>query len=445
MEMRVTMNNLILKRLFLIAIPIIISNLISQCQLLIDKIFLGKLDLLCMSAVGNASSPIWTTMNTIFTLTVGGTILMSQAIGADDKKKAKAISASLFKFSNILSLFWFVFWVIGARIIFKIMGVDESIIDMSVSYAKIYSPIFLLIGMSASIVAMLQVCEKTAVMIGYGIIRSVTNIVLDYVFIFGKFGFPRMEVRGAALATLIAEFVGYGLIIIYFMFEKKLKFKPTINEIFNSKLKYYWLSIKKGIPAAVEEFAWNLGNLFLISMLNKVSTVAAGVYSIVFSIELIPTSIYAAIAAATLTLCGQEVGKKNIYNIKSIVKMAMISSLVLSLIILCFFLSFPKRIMGWFTTDNSIISVAIIYLIIIGIDLFPKSANAIIGSGIRGYGNTIWMLKTQIVGTLFVMICSAILVMFFKQDMKVLFCLVVADESLRCTLNYFKLKRIVNS
>lgn len=232
MEMRVTMNNLILKRLFLIAIPIIISNLISQCQLLIDKIFLGKLDLLCMSAVGNASSPIWTTMNTIFTLTVGGTILMSQAIGADDKKKAKAISASLFKFSNILSLFWFVFWVIGARIIFKIMGVDESIIDMSVSYAKIYSPIFLLIGMSASIVAMLQVCEKTAVMIGYGIIRSVTNIVLDYVFIFGKFGFPRMEVRGAALATLIAEFVGYGLIIIYFMFEKKLKFKPTINEIF---------------------------------------------------------------------------------------------------------------------------------------------------------------------------------------------------------------------
>ncbi len=126
------------RRIIGIAFPIIVSGLIGQLQMVIDKIFLGRLQLECMSAVGNATGPIWTSMSTIFAMTLGGTILISQAIGAKDEKKAKNIMASMFKYNNIFALFWFLFWLFGARVVFVLMGVDDSVIDMSVSYSKLF-------------------------------------------------------------------------------------------------------------------------------------------------------------------------------------------------------------------------------------------------------------------------------------------------------------------
>ena len=98
-------------RILKLALPIMINNVIAQIQMLIDKIFLGRLELTCTSAVGNATSPMWTTMSTIFSLTLGGTILISQAVGANDINRAKSIMASVFKYINVLSVFWFMIWM----------------------------------------------------------------------------------------------------------------------------------------------------------------------------------------------------------------------------------------------------------------------------------------------------------------------------------------------
>ena len=68
-----------IKKILLIAVPIMLSNLISQLQMLIDKIFIGRLSLESMSAVGNAATPMWTTMSVMFSLTTGATILVSLA------------------------------------------------------------------------------------------------------------------------------------------------------------------------------------------------------------------------------------------------------------------------------------------------------------------------------------------------------------------------------
>lgn len=429
------------KRLILLAFPIIISNIVAQIQMLIDKLFLARLELTCTSAVGNATSPMWTTMSTVFALTLGGTILISQAIGAKEIDKAKNIMASVFKYNNYVAGFWFLFWMIGAPLVFKLMRVDDSVIGMSIQYARYLAPVFLITGLNGAISSMLQVSEKTRVLIVYGIIRSGLNILLDYVLIFGNWGFPRMEVAGAALATTIAEYAGIIFILVYVIQKKDLLVKPSIKEIFTAKWHNYFSAVKVGIPAALEEFAWNFGNLFLIIMLNNVSAVAAGIYTIVFTVELLPITVVNALGQATVTLSGQEVGKKNYKGVRSIVNVAFLTCLALSIVNLAAFIAFPEFIMGVFTSDTSIIAAATVYLMIVGVDLFPKSANIIIGSGIRGYGNTKWMLKTQICGTIFVIAGSALLVLGLHQGITALFWLVVADETLRCTLNFFRLRK----
>ena len=99
-------------------------------------------------------------------------------------------------------------------------------------------------------------------------------------------------------------------------------------------------------------------------------------------------------------------------------------------------------ILGLFTTDKEVLSMAAIYLIIVGIDLFPKSVNMQVGSGIKGYGNTRWMLGTQIFGTAFVIIMSRVVVYLLHGGIAAIFVVVVADELIRAVINSFKLKRI---
>ena len=232
-----------------------LSSLISQLQMLIDRIFIGRLSLESMSAVGNATTPMWTTLNVMYSLTTGATILVSQAYGAGDDAKGRTVLASLFKYNNAAGLFLFLFWTFCSQTAFSLMGVDESIIGMSIDYAKYFAPIFLFEGIGVSITCLLSVSQKTQIMIWYGLSRSLANVILDYAMIFGHFGFPAMGVKGAALATAIAELLGHIIIFIYALRSKELKLRPGLSEILSSGIGPYIGTIKLGAPAAGEEFA----------------------------------------------------------------------------------------------------------------------------------------------------------------------------------------------
>lgn len=430
------------KKILAIAIPIMLSSLISELQMMIDRIFIGKISLDSMSAVGNASTPMWTTMNVIFSFTTGATIVVSQAYGAGKIDEAKKTLASLFKYNNVIAFLMFLFWLLCPQFAFRLMKVDESIMKMAVDYAKFYSPIFILCGIGASVSCMLQVCQKTKIMVWYGVTRSLANVALDYVLIFGHFGLPAMGVKGAALATTIAEFIGDMVVLFYVLLSDNLKLKPSFAQILRSKLIPYLRILRFGVPAAAEEFAWNLGNLYLIVMMNRISVEAAGIHSIVFGVELIAVAIVCAIGNATLTLSGYETGRDNINGVWDVVISSVMLSGVLAAFNLLLFVLFPGTILGLFTKDEAVIALAPLYLVIVGIDLFPKSGNIIIGSGIKGYGEPSWMLKTQLFGTVFVITASSVMVLLLHMGIVEIFIMVVVDETLRLILNYWKLCRI---
>lgn len=454
MDFEIKGNNKLIKRRFLsgygqytgkilaIAIPIMLSNLISQLQMLIDRVFIGGISLNHMSAVSNASTPIWTTMSFLFSLTTGATILVSQAYGEGNHKRAKEVLSSVFKFNNVIGIAMFLFWFLCPKYVFTLTKVDKSIIGMSVDYARYYAPIFILTGIGASISCLLQVSQKTKIMIWYGLIRSLSNIFLDYVMIFGHFGFPAMGVKGAALATTIAELLGDVVVLVYVLVSKELVLKPSYTQIIKAKFSKYVESIKLGSIAACEDFAWNMGNMYLIVMLNKVSVDAAGIHSIIFGVELVTVVLMASIGSATLTLSGYEKGRKNQKGVWNVVIDSFLIGLAIAVVNLILFMVIPKQIIGIFTKDQAVIMAAPIYLLIVGLDLFPKGGNMIVGSGIKGYGEPSWMLKTQLFGTAFVVITSTILVLVFHMGIMALFIMVVADESIRFVLNYRKLCRI---
>lgn len=436
------MNQNYKQRLLKLFVPIMISNLIAQVQMIIDRVFLGRMDVKYMTAIGNISSAIWTTMAVVFSLGIGSSILISQSVGEGKLDKARNYAASMFLYHNILPIILFLFWMLGSPLVFKLMGVSADITPDCVTYTRIYAPVFLMTGVGAAMTVCLQTSGNTKPLILYGFIRSVINIVLDYIMIYGKFGCPRMEITGAALATTIAEFLGAIYIAIVVVKDKKLFTRPSLKEVLHSKFGMYVKAAKLGVNTAVEDFAWNIGNLLIIKILNSISDTAAGIYSIVFSIELIATVVVGAIGNGTVTLTGEATGAKDFKLFRNIVKTAYIWAAMVAAFTLVMTILFPRQILGCFTTDQAIVESSALFLALVAVNMFAKSANIIVGNGIRGAGDTRWMLITQLIGTVGVVSIAALLVYQFHLGMIGIFVAVMTDEAFRALLNLVRFLKI---
>lgn len=431
------------RKILKIFIPIMLSNLISQVQMLIDRIFLGRLDILYMSAVGNVTPVMWATMSFVFSLQVGGSILISQAIGADDEDKAKDYAASLYKFHNIIPFILFFVWMFLSPAIFTLMGVTGKVFESCVTYARIYAPIFLIQGIGASTSVVLQTSNYTKPLIFYGLIRSGINVFLDYVLIFGNWGFPRMEIAGASLGTTISEYAGL-VYCIYVLAKKKkhLTTWPGLKKIFEAKIKPYFISCRLGINTALEDFLWNFGNLVIIRILNSINQEASGIYSMVFSVEIIAVVIIGALGSSTMTVTGEAFGAKNLRLFRDELKTSMAWACIISTIFLVVVSVFPRATLSLFTNNKAVIEASVLFLILVGINLYGKSANIIVGNAIRGYGDTFWMFMTQIIGTIEVIIFACLCVYVFNLGILGVFVAVIADEIIRAIVNTIRFEKI---
>lgn len=429
-------------RLLAIAVPLILSNVINQVQMLIDRIFLGQANTLYMAVLGNSSSPLWTTMSVCFSIATGASILISQSVGAKDDKKKEEYSGALLKYSHILPFALFLLWFFGSRPVFRLLGVSDKLIGMCADYARYSSPVFLLLGLGCSFTVIFQTSNHTKHLAIWSVLRSAFNIFLDWLLIFGNLGFPAMGIKGAALGTAIAEYLG-GLYLTFAYFKSgKLGTRPSMPAVKEAKVKSYLISARLGINTALEDFCWNLGNLAIIRILNSINELAAGIYSIIFSVEVLAVVVIGSLGNGTLTLASEAVGQSDKKQFKGVCVAAYTLSLAVTLAMLCASILCPRWIISVFTKDRGIIATSGIYLLLISINLISKSGNIIIGSAIRGSGDTRWMFFTQLFGTFFVIACACFFVYSLKLGITGVFLAVIADEGVRFAVNFGKFMRI---
>lgn len=441
--MKKTGRNLYRQRLLAIALPIIMNNIIAQLQMIIDRIFLGHANDLYMSALGNVSSPVWTTMSFCNSLVMGASILISQSVGAGKREDIGEYAGAMMKYNNIIPVFLCFFWLFFPKPVFTLLGVSDSVMPLCLSYVRWYAPLFLLTGLGGSLGVVLQTSNYTRPLVVYGLFRSGLNIFLDWVLIFGKFGMLELGIEGAAIATVIAEYVGAIYISVIYFTSKKLTTRPRWNDVKRGHFRSYLHSAKLGINIALEDFAWNIGNLIMIRILNSINEYAAGIYTIVFGVEVLAVVIIGAIGSGTMTLTSEATGKRDLAQYKGTTLCAFGICVIVTVLMILGAVVFPEQILSLFTSDKAIIASSGIYLLMIGFNLFSKSGNIIVGNAIRGSGNTKWMLYTQIFGTIWIVSVAAVFVFVCKLGILGVFLAVMADEGVRALINLWKYLRIV--
>ena len=169
---------------------------------------------------------------------------------------------------------------------------------------------------------------------------------------------------------------------------------------------------------------------------------AAGIYSMVFTVEIIFVVVIGSLGSGTLTLTGEATGAKDIKLYRNVVKTAVKWSFLVAAFALIFVSIFPRLTLSLFTTDKEVIEMSVIYIILVAANLFGKSGNIIIGSGIRGYGDTKWMFFTQALGTVGVVGLACLCVFVFKLGMLGVFIAVLCDEVVRALINFARFMKI---
>ena len=424
--------------IIILAFPIIIQGIVFQLQSLIDKAFLGNLDIKYLTAMGAAQIPFNTTVDCLVALCTGITIVVSQLYG---KKKGDTIVRtvrSAILCNTIISFLLLILWFCFSRYIFNLMSVDESIIDYCISYVKICSIYILFLGIDLTLQAMLQGMGDTKAIMYSGLTKVFFNVFLAWVLIYGNLGFPSLGVQGAALATTIANVTASFIMVIYCFIVKKDVYKLSKGKVSFFDISSYKNAIKLGIPTSMEFFLWNSANLVLVKFLNSISSMATTVYTLTFlCIEGFVYMIFNGFARASLTLQGHKIGQNDTDGAKKIFKASMFLNIFVVSISLLLFTIFPRQILRIFTNDIATIQQSIPFLIFAGIILVPKSINVMVGSGIRAYGDTKWMLYTQIIGSTLVVICSFVLVNVIHLNIIAIYITCFFDETIRSCFNCY--------
>lgn len=439
------------RQMFRIALPIALSGIIMQVQMLIDTAFLARYTTTVngtiltgsdiLSAVGNVFFPYMVTISFIWALGTGVVVLVSQHLGANKPDEARTVGNVALKYNTLLSWIGFAFWFFFAKKVFTLMGVQEPILTLSLQYITFVSIELLYMGASTSVNAIFQGTGNTKPEMFAGIFRSVLHIVLDYIFIFGRFGFPEMGVAGAGIASTTSGFISTIIMILIFTKSKNIPFTVSFKAIFLAPIKPYIKLLKTALPASLEEMLWNFGNLVLAYFLNLLSAEAVGVYRLVYQIEITPCFFYLGIARAVTTLVGQRTGARDLAAARESGLIGTFYSICSCVLFTASFIVIPKLILSIFTPDVHLINEATPLLIMTAFTMMPRAVNIVSGNGIRGYGDTMWMLVTQIFGIVFLLTLSYILMFPVGLGIYGLFIGMFSDETLRCIINTIRFYR----
>ena len=418
-----------------IALPIIIQGLVFQLQAIADKAFLGKIDTNYLSAVGIAQFPFFASVDALSAICTGLTIIIAMKFGAGKRKEIHENVNAAIAFNMLISLLLFVIWFTFSDEIFTLMNVNTELMQHCKDYVGIMSFFLILYGIDLSLQAALQGMGKTKPIMYIGLFKVLFNILLAWLLIFGKFGFPALYVKGAALATMISNLAGTLVLILYFVVSKELSANIKLHEILRLRWSLYKEVIRLGLPTGAEYLLWNISNLILVSLLNKQNVEVVAVFTVTYTVELFVYVIFNGIARATLTLVGNSLGAGNAKAAKNIMTRSIRYSMLIALIFSIMFAIIPRPILGIFTNDNALINMSVFYLLIRGITLIPKALNVVVGSGNRANGDVKWMLYTQIFGSVFVVAFSYGLVNGLAAGVMAIYLTLFLDESLRAALN----------
>lgn len=296
------------RKVYTIAIPIILQQFITAIVQLIDNIMVGNLGEVAISSVATANQVFFVVNLVIIGIVTGAGIFSAQYFGAKDFDKLKQtfrikiVSATILAIVSIIIISIFKKPIVG---IFFEQG-SETFLS-SIKYLNIAIFTILPFGISISTGFTFREIAKPVIPMVTSIIAILTNTILNYILIFGNFGAPALGVEGAAIATVIARIVEVTVLSIMVRKHGQV-FSSKITELLHIKLDVIKNIIRKALPLTLNESLWALGVTFQFKAYALRGAEALAGYQISYTVFQLAFVLFGGLSGAINVMVGNSLG-----------------------------------------------------------------------------------------------------------------------------------------
>jgi len=298
-----------------IAVPVIIQNSISNIVNLLDNVMVGQVGTAEMSGVAIANQLLFVFNLCIFGGLSGPSIFGAQFYGAGDMEGLKdtfRIKLWISLTILVLALFAFLGW--GDQLIALYLTGSGEASDAALMFesAKEYLLIMLLgllpFSLSQAYSGTIRETGETVLPMKASIAAVLTNLVGNWILIYGNLGAPAMGVSGAAIATVISRFVEVGVILYAVRENPKFSFLRGTYRTLRVPSSLFKSVMKKGAPLLVNEALWSVGMATLMQIYSVRGLVVLAGLNIASTVTNLFNVVYIAIGSAVAVIVGQSLG-----------------------------------------------------------------------------------------------------------------------------------------
>ncbi len=391
--------------------PIVLGSSSYAIMGFADCFMVARLGSDALASLGSAR--VWSFIFGTFFLGMVGCVstFVSQSLGRGEKMNCAKYAWQGIYVSMMAGTATLVFWPLSAPL-FGLMNHTDTVTVLEIGYFRIRLLGYVFIAWQAALAGFFQAVKRPMIPMAASFAANALNIFLDYVLIYGKLGFPRWGVEGAAAATVVALLFQVCLLQMIFM-------NRRTNRDFGSRTAFafdyskFRELLRIGWPAGLSFFFglanWGIFNAFIVGHFGTVSLAANTATVTVLHVSLMPAI---GLNHGIAPIVGNWIGRGNIAMAKSraytAIKLAMVYMSSMGVI----FVLFGGQIMLFFSEDPQVIALGTKLMILAGIFQLFDAINVVCSGALRGAGDTRFLAIITICGDYFFFLPLALLLAF---------------------------------
>ncbi len=420
-----------------LAVPAMIENILQTIVGFVDTLFVAKLGLNEVTAVGVANAVLAVYIAIFMAIGVGTSSLIARSIGAGDITKAKSVARQSTIISGLIGLVLGLLTLFFSEPLLRMMGAESQVLSEGVTYFQIVGVPSIFISLMFTFGSILRASgdTKTPMKVSWWI--NIIHIGLDYVLIFGFLGMEGMGVAGAAWATVVVRII--GTLVLFFYIKRSM---VSFSLLGSSSREDSFSILKLSTPTAIERLIMRLGQVLYFGLILKIGADTYAAHSIAGNIETFSYMPGYGLAIAATTLVGQSIGGR---RFKEAYQYGMLTTgvavIFMSFIgLLLFFLS--PWFATWFTADENAIDMVVTAL---RIDAFAQPALAVglvFAGALQGAGDTKSPMYSTAIG-MWIFRVIGVYVLGIQMEMGIagVWLSIAIDLYVRAIFLFFKFKK----
>jgi MATE family multidrug resistance protein len=376
-----------------LSLPVMVGMISHTMIQLVDTAMVGRLGLHQLAAVALGSLFIHVTVLVFGSLSVGTQAITARRLGEKRVDEYPRIVASTLFLAVAIGVPVSLAGYVLSPWIFPKLSADPAVVRNGVGYLSIrFSGLFCVIGMWA-LSGFAYGVARVKIDMAVSIAVNICNIVLNYFLIFGHAGFPRLEVPGAAIASIASTAFGILLYLhlVHFRILRRLPAPIAGPRISRALMKQI---IRISGPRAVQSVTI-VGFLIFLSLIGRIGVPELAISNIIIKAFDFSFMLGLSIGTVSATLVGRSLGQRNPELAARYGWHCVGTGVLFMGIVGVSFIFFPREIMGIFTNDRSAIETGVVPFRLLGAFQFIDAVGIILSRTLQGVGSTLYVMIAE--------------------------------------------------